>query len=173
MVRNVTHITVNSGDAVVYPNDSVIFDEMKPVMQDMVEQARETGIISVMDDEYGRFSARCTLDLEKGIYTATLYNEEAPELSLLETAGVLNAEAGKEIWEQMKELHKASWRMEAPNMKCPKEPFICDLFYLPVIFTPWIARWSGDFTKCFGISMLNMMLQYKKMPVTEESSNRL
>ncbi|MDE7430429.1 MAG: hypothetical protein K2N34_00690 [Lachnospiraceae bacterium] len=172
VVKNIAHITVNSKDVVVYPDDSVIFDEMKPVMRDMVEQAKETGIVSVMDSIFGSIKVHCVLDLVKGAYMASLYYEEAPEMLLLETAGALNAEAGKEIWEYMRGLYKVSWEKNAPDIKCPKEPFICDLLFPNILLTPWITRWTGDFTKCFGISILNMMLQYKKIMEMEEISNR-
>lgn len=166
-VRNIAHITINTGDVVVHPDDSVIFGGMKSVMKDMVKQAKTSGIVSVMKDKFGSIEARCVV--VQGAYMVTLYNKDMSGMPLLETAGALNAEAGKEVWKHMKELYKETWGMDIPDIKCPGEAFICDLLYPTIALLPWVTRWTGDFTKCFGISMLKMLSRNETAKEMEKS----
>ena len=50
-LRNIAHITVNSRNKTIYPDNSVIPGEMKPYIEKMVEQAMTSGVVSVMDTE--------------------------------------------------------------------------------------------------------------------------
>ena len=167
-LNNIQHINVNSGETVEYPDGSVLPDGVRTDMERMVEQAVTSGIVSVMDNKYGSIEARCFVDLEKGRYTATLYYKEMPEELLLETAGSINAEYGEMTCEYFKKFHEASWDEAAPAVKYPTGPFICDCVFSSIILAPRL--WDGDFTKCFGIYMLNMLSQYEAMQKMEESS---
>ena len=68
----------------------------------------------------------------------------------------------------MEKFHEASWDEAAPAVKYPTGPFICDCVFSSIILAPRL--WDGDFTKCFGIYMLNMLSQYEAMQKMEESS---
>ncbi|MCX4352765.1 MAG: hypothetical protein OSJ60_14160 [Lachnospiraceae bacterium] len=169
-LRNIAHITVNSRNKTIYPDNSVIPGEMKPYIEKMVEQAMTSGVVSVMDTEDGSVEAQCVIDWENGVYMARLYIKGFPEMILAETAGALTMTAGKKILNKMKVFFKASWGINARPIKCSHEVFICDVLFPSVMFTPWFTQRSGNFTKCFGIRMLEMLSWYKAIKETEISS---
>lgn len=169
-LKNILHITINSKDIVEYPDHTVIFDEMRPIMERMMEQAITTGIVLVWNDGRDCIEARCAVDFEAGLYMATLYIKDAPEIPLLETTGAINAAAGEKILEYLNKLYKVSWEKEAPDIKCLTQPFIGDFVFPSILLAPWITHWTGDFTKCFGIYMLNLLSQYQAMKKMERSS---
>ena len=165
-LRNIAHITVNSRNKTIYPDNSVIPGEMKPYIEKMVEQAMTSGVVSVMDTEDGSVEAQCVIDWENGVYMARLYIKGFPEMILAETAGALTMTAGKKILNKMKVFFKASWGINARPIKCSHEVFICDVLFPSVMFTPWFTQRSGNFTKCFGIRMLEMLSWYKAIKET-------
>ncbi len=99
-LRNIAHITVNSRNKTIYPDNSVIPGEMKPYIEKMVEQAMTSGVVSVMDTEDGSVEAQCVIDWENGVYMARLYIKGFPEMILAETAGALTMTAGEKNIEQ-------------------------------------------------------------------------
>ena len=162
--KNIVHITMNTKETVVLPIDSVKLDWMKFDIERMVGQAMTSGMVSVVDDEDACIKAKCDLNLENGTYMATLFLKGYPQMPLMVTAGTLTAEVMKKLWSLMKSHWRLGWGYEAPYMKSPRAPYICDVFFNDMFFLgPYIMTWMRDFAKCFGIYMLKMLSQYKEM----------
>lgn len=157
-IKNVSYINLNFGNVMKCRDDSVIPDKMKPVMEKMVKQAKTSGKIYIMNG----IEAKCVIEEENHVYEATLYYSGCSMMPLLQTAGALDEKAGRELWRNVRGLYPVFWNGEAPDIKCPKAPYICDLLFPFIRLTPEILIWTGDFTRNFGISVLEMMLQNQK-----------
>lgn len=150
-MKKISHITINTGHVAQYEDDSVIMDEVRAEIQNMVRSAKETGVAEVLDGIVVEYVE----DSEFGIYMATLYKDGI--IPLIETSGATTKEAAEYLWDKMLNLHKTMWGRNIKSMKCPKPPFICDLLFPSLILAPNITEWTGDFTKCFGIEALKAL----------------
>lgn len=159
--NDITHVSLNGGGMVVYPDALEILDRTELTMEEIVEQQVAAGeFCRLLKNHQYSIGTRCTTDFEKGTYIASLYIKEKPEILLMETAGALNEAAGKEIWERMRRVYKASWGENAPHIECPKEPFIYDCWFPGIVFEQWIPLTSRVLAKRYGIQMLNMLSQH-------------
>lgn len=157
-MKKINHITMNTGNLVQYKDDSVVMKDVVPVIEEMIDKAISTGNAPVLDGT----KVECAIDEETGIYVAELYLENEGKIPLIKTAGAINDEGGRFLWEKMKELHQQIYGFECMAKKCPKAPFICDLVFWEVFAALNILEWSGDFTKCFGIEILKKLAGSKK-----------
>lgn len=166
-LQNITHLTLNTGDIVIYEDDSVIMDSTKPYMRKLTKQLRKLGKAPVPGDFNPDMALKC-LSLTKCGYIAALHIKTMSQVPLIITAGSLTAEDGRSAWEVVWDLHKTIWedspqamkllcRPDVRNIKCPQAPFICDLLCPAILLRPHITKWTGDFTKCLGITMLQML----------------
>lgn len=151
-MKNINHVTFNTGNNVQYKDDSVIVKRVRPIIQEMVVEAAQKRVIEIVDD----VKLNCVIVPEEKVYTATLFVDELVYTPLIETAGAVDEHGAEFLWPQMENLFHTVYGMKTPAT-CPKTPFISDIVYWPAIFRGDVLKWSGDFTKCFGIEMLKML----------------
>ncbi len=99
-MKKISHITINTGHVAQYEDDSVIADEVRAEIQNMVRSAKETGVAEVLDGIVVEYVE----DSEFGIYMATLYKDGI--IPLIETSGATTKEAAEYLWDKMLNLHK-------------------------------------------------------------------
>ena len=157
-MKNISHITINTGNIAKYADDSVIMDEIIGEIQKMVDCAKKIGGTYVLDGTV----AKVAEDVNLGVYMATLYTDSNKETPILETAGALTEAGAEWLWDKMLNLHQIIYGNKGRVKKCPTAPFICDLIYPTAVFALNTLDWTGDFAKCFGIEMLKAMENERK-----------
>lgn len=151
-MKNINHVTFNTGNNVQYKDDSVIMKRVQPIIQEMVIDAIKKREIEIVDG----VKLECVINPEKKTYIATLFVDKPFYLPLIKTAGAVDEYGAEHLWPIMEKLFERVYGMKTPAI-CPKAPFISDIVYWSAIFRNDVTEWSGDFTKCFGIEMLKML----------------
>ena len=149
-MKNISHITLNTGHIAVYEDDSIMENDTRSEIQRMVKDAKEVGRTEVLDGVI----ASVAEDEELGVYMATLYIGGNKEIPIVETTGAFTEEGAKWLWENMNEVYHIAYEDRAKATECPKVPFICDLVYPTSILVPYTLDWTGSFAKFFGLEML-------------------
>lgn len=170
-IEDVTHLIMNSGISIKHKDSSVISDNKKPLMKKIAEEAWQSGRVPFpLPRETGRGMELICNVSEKEWYMATLYLKLVPLwVPLIETAGAFNTEGGMAVWELMYDQYRAAWEVFSMaeeklwgscslTAEPPKVPFICDIIHPGILILPGITPLTGDLTKCFGITMLQMLL---------------
>lgn len=152
-MKNINHVTFNTGKNVQYKDDSVMTKEVQGLFQEMAVQAIIKREIEIADG----IKLKCEINPEEKTYIATIFLDDIP---LVKTAGAFNQDGAEHLWPIMENSFEEIFGMKTPAV-CPKTPFICDIVYCPVIFKN-VTAWCREVTKCFGIEMLKMLLCCKE-----------
>lgn len=164
-LRNINHVTLTTKHIAKYKDDSVIEEDAKPLIRNMIIKAIIDGVVNILDGT----KLECDIYPEKKYYVANLYIDDPFYMPLLVTSGAIDEQGGKELWDLMEDLHKKIFGIKIPA-KYPGTPFIGDTITPLSICRMDVFSWSGDFTKCFGIEMLKILLEYK---IVEGNAKRI
>lgn len=154
-IKNINHITLNTRHNAQYKDDSVMSKEDKKMFAEIVDNAIKEQCIEIADG----ISLMCSINLEKKSYMATMVADEPFGIPLLTTSGAVDEQDAERSWTLQKELYEMLF-YEEPSVICPQTPFISDVLYPGLYSRDDVTKWSGYFTKSFGIEMIKRLSEY-------------
>ena len=169
-MKKISHITINTGHVAQYEDEVVNMDKFNICMKEIIKRAIVEGESPVMDNTI----VQIMLNDDKTSYVATLCLNDEAKTPLAKTVGALTECEGKRIWTIMKTFFGLVYGNGGTSKECPNTPFICDMIYPTIGNAPFVMKWFNEFTKCFGIEMLEALeIEQMRMgkDVTQQDEN--
>lgn len=163
-MKKISHVVINTEFTAQYEADSIIKNNMeRTLVKENVEYAKRTGKIILANGALVEYEE----NKELGIYIVNLYKDQKI-MPLLRTVGTITEAGAKYLWDKMLVMHNNMYTPCIKKMSCPKPPFICDVIFPTIIYTPEAMEWMGVFSSIFGVEALKAL--EKEIPNASQKS---